>query len=104
MADPKKNDAAKSSVEAKAKAELKKIEVLVVKSVADGFRRIGLAFTREAQHLDASVLTDEQKAALASDPALSVTTATVTVAAAGTAANPVVTPVTAPATADEAAQ
>lgn len=87
-----------------AKAKLKTIEVLVVKSLANGFRRIGLAFTREAQHLDASVLTDEQKAALQNDPNLSVTTATVTVAKAGTAANPVVTPVEAPAADDSAAK
>lgn len=82
---------------ATAKSKLKSIEVLVVKSVANGFRRIGLAFTREAQHLDASKLTDAQKEALNSDPNLSVTTATVTVAAAGTKENPVVTPVEAPA-------
>lgn len=87
---------------ATAKSKLKSIEVLVVKSVANGFRRIGLAFTREAQHLDASVLTDEQKTALNTDPNLSVTTATVTVAAAGTKDNPVVTPITAaPATNDK---
>lgn len=84
-----------------AKADVKKIKVLVVKSVANGFRRIGLAFTREAQHLDASVLTDEQKEALTSDPNLSVTTATVTVAAAGTKDNPVVTPITAAPAADD---
>lgn len=89
---------------ATAKAKLKTIEVLVVKSLANGFRRIGLAFTREAQHLDASVLTDAQKAALTSDPNLSVTTATVTVAAAGTKANPVVTPVEVAAADDSAAK
>jgi len=87
----------------KAKADVKKIKVLVVKSVADGFRRIGLAFTREAQHLDASVLTDAQKAALTSDPNLNVTTATVTVAAVGTPANPVVMPVAAAPAADDSA-
>jgi hypothetical protein len=94
MAENKQTDTA-------AKAEVKKIKVYVVKSLAEGFRRIGLAFTREAQHLDASVLTEAQKAALTSDPNLSVTTATVTVAAGGTTANPVVTPAPAAPAADD---
>lgn len=89
----------KPTAGAKAKAELQKIEVLVVKSLAAGFRRAGIAFTREAQHLDASVLSAKQKAAIQSDPNLVVTTATVT-AAPGTPANPVVTPVAEPALGD----
>lgn len=87
---------------AKAKADVQKIEVLVVKSIAAGFRRIGIAFTREAQHLDASVLTAEQKAALVNDPNLAVTRVTVPVAAPGTPANPVVTPVVEAAPAESA--
>lgn len=83
----------KQTAGAKAKAELQKIEVVVVKSVAAGFRRLGIAFTREAQHLDARVLSDEQRAALHADPNLVVTTDTVTVAAPGTPTHPVVTPV-----------
>lgn len=91
------------TAESNVQAKLKKIEVLVVKSVADGFRRIGLAFTREAQHLDTSVLTAAQRAALQNDPNLSVTTAKVTVVAGGTAANPVVTPVAVATTTDDSA-
>lgn len=88
---------AEKNGESKAKQDLKKVEVLVIKSVAASFRRLGIVFTREAQHLDAAALSDEQKAALVADPNLTVTTATVAVAAPGTPASPVVTPVEAPA-------
>ena len=76
------------------KAELRTIKALAVKSVAKGFRRIGLAFTREATHLDPSLLTGDQLAAIKADPNLVVTEVKVTVPAPlekpGT---PVVTPV-----------
>jgi hypothetical protein len=83
-----------AAVETEAKNELVKIKALVVKSVANSFRRIGLAFTREATHLDPSLLTDAQVTALKSEPNLSVSEATVTVVApADKPATPVVTPV-----------
>ncbi|MCP1375386.1 HI1506-related protein [Dyella lutea] len=81
-----------------AKAEVKTIKALVVKSVAKTFRRIGLAFTNEATHLDPSLLSADQVAALKAEPNLVVTEAKVTVAApADKPATPVVTPITAPA-------
>jgi hypothetical protein len=87
-----------------AKAKVKQIEALVVKSVAKTFRRIGMAFTNEAIHLDPSLLTDEQVAALKSEPGLVVTQATVTVPVSkGAATTPVVTPIAAPAD-DKAAE
>lgn len=99
---PSNTTSTKSTVETDVKNELRKIKVLVVKSVATSFRRIGLAFTREATHLDASLLTSSQVNTLKSDPNLSVSEATVVVAGAApganapkptTAAEAVVTPV-----------
>jgi hypothetical protein len=75
---PSNND--KPSLENEVKSELRKVKVLVVKSVADTFRRIGLAFTREATHLDQKLLTTSQINTLKSDPNLSVSEATVVVA------------------------
>ena len=69
-----------SSTENGVKSELRKVKVLVVKSVASSFRRIGLAFTREATHLDQTLLTTSQVNALKEDPNLSVTQATVVTA------------------------
>lgn len=87
-----------SQVETEVKNELRKVKVFVVKSVADSFRRIGLAFTREATHLDQKLLTTSQINTLKSEPNLSVSEATVVVAGpapdkATTAADAVVVPV-----------
>lgn len=85
---------AANTVKQAAKAEVKKIEALVVKSVAKTFRRIGLAFTNEATHLDLSLLTKDQITALTNEPGLVVTKAKVTVPATDAApTSPVVTPV-----------
>lgn len=84
---PPSNNDPKPSIETEAKNELRKVKVLVVKSVADTFRRIGLAFTREATHLDQKLLTASQINALKSDPNLSVSEATVVVAAPAPDAN-----------------
>lgn len=82
------------TVEASAEAEYVKIKALVVKSVAKGFRRIGLAFTREATHLDPELLTEDQVKALVADPNLNVTPDVVTVTKADAESpNPVLTPV-----------
>ena len=70
----------KQTIENDVKNELRKVKVLVVKSVAAQFRRICLAFTREAMHLDQSLLTTSQINTLKSDPNLSVTESTVVVA------------------------
>lgn len=78
------------------KAEVKTIKALVVKSVAKTFRRIGLAFTNEATHLDASLLTKDQIAALTNEPGLVVTEAKIAVPVTDAKpSTPVVTPVTA---------
>lgn len=79
--------------------ELRTIKALVVTSVAKSFRRLGLAFTREAVHLDPSLLSKDDVQALKSDPNLVVTEAKVTVPAPLAVAppTPVVVPVEAPA-------
>ena len=87
---------AKQAAENAVKAELKTIKALVVKAAAKTFRRIGIAFTNEATHLDRSLLTDAQLASLKADPSLSVTEAKITVIVpADKPSTPVVTPVAA---------
>lgn len=84
---PPSNNDTKAKIENEVKGELRKVKVLAVKSVADGFRRIGLAFTREATHLDQMLLTTSQINALKADPNLSVTETTITVDSPAPAAN-----------------
>jgi hypothetical protein len=80
MEQPMPPSSNSQSIESAAKSELRKVKVLVVKSVASTFRRLGVAFTREATHLDQSLLTTSQINTLTSDPNLSVSTSTVVVA------------------------
>lgn len=49
-----------------------KIKVLIVRSLAGGFRRAGIAFTNEAKRLEADALSDEQIHAIKNEPSLSV--------------------------------
>jgi hypothetical protein len=49
-----------------------KIKILIVRSVAGGFRRAGIAFSEEAMRLDPAILSKQQIAVLKAEPALSV--------------------------------
>lgn len=80
-----------------AKSETREILALAVQSVGKAFRRIGIAFTEEAVHLDPDLLTEDQLEALKNEPALRITGAKVTVAVTDAKpTTPVVTPIVAP--------
>lgn len=87
-----------STTASKLGAEVRTIRAIAVKSVATTFRRIGIAFSREAVHLDPELLTEEQIEALKNEPGLHITGVEIDVAVPDKKpTTPIVTPIAAPA-------